>query len=190
MCDLCTPLQWLHTEREGVSNHQPHGCLLKRFRRRSKKTSKLRVTGLCEGNSPVTGEFPAQRASNAENVSIWWRHHEYHRISVKGWKNTSISISMLMNSTKCIRKSPNQLNTDTICDLFKCNVNMCFFYYVHFFKSRMNCNLDILDAPKIKIKCIPAQHTMQWYNIITPDNVKWCYNYVTCQLVELINTTE
>ena len=25
---------------------------------------------------PVTGEFPAQRASNAENVSIWWRHHE------------------------------------------------------------------------------------------------------------------
>ena len=44
-------------------------------RRRSKKTSKLRGTGLCAGNSPVTGEFPAQRASNAENVSIWWRHH-------------------------------------------------------------------------------------------------------------------
>ena len=44
-------------------------------RRRSKKTSKLRFTGLCEGNSLVTGEFPAQRASNAENVSIWWRHH-------------------------------------------------------------------------------------------------------------------
>ena len=35
------------------------------FRRRSKKTSKLRVTGLYSGNSPVTGEFPAQRASNA-----------------------------------------------------------------------------------------------------------------------------
>ena len=40
-----------------------------------RKTSKLRVTGLCEGNSPVTGEFHAQGASNAENVSIWWRHH-------------------------------------------------------------------------------------------------------------------
>ena len=36
-----------------------------------KKTSKLRVTGLCAGNSPVTGEFPAQMASNTENVSIW-----------------------------------------------------------------------------------------------------------------------
>ena len=47
-------------------------------RRRSKKTSKLRVTGLCEGNSPVTGEFPAQMGSNAENVSIWWRHHVHH----------------------------------------------------------------------------------------------------------------
>ena len=43
---------------------------------RSKKTSKLRVTGLYVGNSPVTGEFPAQRASNAENVSIWRRHHD------------------------------------------------------------------------------------------------------------------
>ena len=43
--------------------------------RRSKKTSKLCVTGLCVGNSPVTGEFPTQRASITENVSIWWRHH-------------------------------------------------------------------------------------------------------------------
>ena len=44
--------------------------------RRSKETSKLRVTGLCEGNSPLTDEFLAQMARNAENVSIWWRHHE------------------------------------------------------------------------------------------------------------------
>ena len=52
---------------DGVSNHQPRDCLLNRlFRRRSKKTSKLRVTGLCAGNSPGTGEFPAQMASNAE----------------------------------------------------------------------------------------------------------------------------
>ena len=35
----------------------------------------LSVTGLCVGNSPVTGEFPAQMASKAENASIWWRHH-------------------------------------------------------------------------------------------------------------------
>ena len=39
------------------------------------KISKLRATGLCAGNSPVTGEFTTQMASNAENFSIWWRHH-------------------------------------------------------------------------------------------------------------------
>ena len=55
-------LQWRHDECDGVSKHQPHDCLLNRlFRRRSKKTSKLHVTGLGAGKSPVTGEFPAQR---------------------------------------------------------------------------------------------------------------------------------
>ena len=71
-------LHWRHNGRDSVSHHQPHDCLLNRlFRRRSKKTSKLRVTGLCVGNSTGTGEFPAQMASNAENVSIWWRHHAW-----------------------------------------------------------------------------------------------------------------
>ena len=52
-------LRWRHNGRVGVSNHQPNDCVLKRlFRRRSKKTSKLRVTGLCARNSPGTGEFP------------------------------------------------------------------------------------------------------------------------------------
>ena len=61
-------LQWRHNERDGVSNHHPLDCLLNRLLvRRSKKTSRLRVTGLCAGNSPGT--------SNTENVSIWWRHH-------------------------------------------------------------------------------------------------------------------
>ena len=54
-------------------------------RRWSKKTSKLRVTGLCEGNSPVTGEFFARRASNAKNVSIWWRHHGMLNIIALWW---------------------------------------------------------------------------------------------------------
>ena len=74
-------LQWRHNGHNGISDHQPHDCLFNRlFRRRSKKTSKLRVTGLCVGNSPVTGEFSAQMASNnAENASIWWRHHDTHR---------------------------------------------------------------------------------------------------------------
>ena len=84
-------LLWRHNECDDVSNNQPHDCLLNRsFRCRSKKTSKLRVTGLCAGNSPVTGEFPAQMARNAENISIWWHrhvnyHHEFYELFVVIW---------------------------------------------------------------------------------------------------------
>ena len=47
------PLQWPHNGRDSVSKHRPYDCLLNRlFIRRSKKTSKLRVTGLCARNSP------------------------------------------------------------------------------------------------------------------------------------------
>ena len=87
---LTKTFQWRHNERDGVSNHQCLDCLLKRlFRRKSKKSSKLRGTGLCEGNSSVTGEFPVQRASNTEDVPIWWRHHElnasqFFEVSVYG----------------------------------------------------------------------------------------------------------
>ena len=74
--DTSWSLQWRHNERGGVSNHQPHDCLFNRLiRRRSKKTSKLRIRSLCVGNSPMTGEFPEKRAGNPENISIWWRHH-------------------------------------------------------------------------------------------------------------------
>ena len=111
--NIHTPLRWRHNGHDAVSNHQPHDCLLNRFfGRRTELTSKPRVTGLCVGNSPGTGEFPAQMASNAENVSIWWRHHigsviflhglyllsgktSYRQISRNrdiGWHNNFISL--------------------------------------------------------------------------------------------------
>ena len=78
--------RWRHNGSDGISNHQPHDCLLNRlFRHRSKKTSKLRVTDLCVGNSPGTGEFPAQMASYAENISIIWRLHVSFSINVLLW---------------------------------------------------------------------------------------------------------
>ena len=101
-------LQWRHNKLDGVSNHRLHDCLLNSlFRRRSKKTAKLRVTGLYEGNSPVTGEFTAQRASNAENVSIWWRHHvkdvcHWHCSRFHVWKKTNNSSSILTSSSQSI----------------------------------------------------------------------------------------
>ena len=49
-------LQWRHNERDGVSNHQLHDCLLNRlFRRRSKKTPNSSSMAFVRGNhqSPV-----------------------------------------------------------------------------------------------------------------------------------------
>ena len=98
---------WRHNGSVGVTDHQPHDCLLNRsFWCRSKKTSKLRVTGLYAGNAAMTGEFPAQMASNAENVSIWWRHHVKVALrpafpfSVCFWSNLPIWV-ISQNSHSC-----------------------------------------------------------------------------------------
>ena len=69
-------LQWRYNEHDGVSNHQRLDCLPNRLlKRRSNETSKLRVTGLCEGNLPLTVEFPAQRVTRKmfpfDDVIMW-----------------------------------------------------------------------------------------------------------------------
>ena len=72
---VANSLWWRHNDHDSVSNHQPHECLFNRlFRPRSKKTSKLRVTGLVWGIHRDRW-IPRTKASYAENVSIWWRHH-------------------------------------------------------------------------------------------------------------------
>ena len=73
-------LQWRHNKLGGVSNPRRLECLLNRLFRRRSVTSKIRIAGLCAGNLPVTGEFPARRTSNAEKVSIWWSHHVLSKI--------------------------------------------------------------------------------------------------------------
>ena len=90
-------LQWCHNECGGVSNHwRLDGLLNCLFRRSSTKTSKLHVTGLCEGNPPVTGGFPSQRVSDVENVSIWsCTHHVLPKLvpkhSIKQWGSNSLT---------------------------------------------------------------------------------------------------
>ena len=69
-------LQQSRNEPNDIWNHRRLDCLLNHlFRHRSNETSKNCITGLCKRNSPVTAEFPTQRSSNVENVSIWWCHH-------------------------------------------------------------------------------------------------------------------
>ena len=77
------PLRWRHNGHHCVSNHRSLGCLFYTlFKPTSKKTSRPALLVLCEENSPLTGEFSSQRTSNAENVSIWWRHNDNHYICV------------------------------------------------------------------------------------------------------------
>ena len=75
------------------------------YSRRSKKTWKLRVSGLCVGNSPVTCEFPTQRVSNAENVSIWWCHHEISIMASQITGHSTVYKNLLrlseMKQSKC-----------------------------------------------------------------------------------------
>ena len=68
------PLQRRHNGHHSVSSHQPHDCCLhNRLYRQIKENIKARC------HWPVIGEFPSQIASNAENVSTWWRHHAKDR---------------------------------------------------------------------------------------------------------------
>ena len=94
---MALALRWRHNGRDSVSNHQPHDCLLNRlFRRRSNKTSRLRVTGLCAGNSPETGEFPAQMASYDAliTVSLCW-------LKCIGTEEILISVSYHFSQEPC-----------------------------------------------------------------------------------------
>ena len=101
---IATALRWRHNGHESVSNHQPYHCLLNLlFGCTSKKTWKLRVTGLCVGNSPGTGEFAAQMASNAENVSIWWRHHGIDAIRSESLL-IRYSVESLWKGQECLTK--------------------------------------------------------------------------------------
>ena len=82
-------LQWRHNERDGVSNHQPRDCLLNcLFRHRSKKTSELRVTGLCAVNSPHKGPVTPKMFPFDDVIMIWnlfneWSHtHGQNRVKI------------------------------------------------------------------------------------------------------------
>ena len=80
-------LQWRHNDHDGVSNQQRLDCLLSRlFRRRSKKTSKLRVTGLCEVNLPV-----AMNSSHKKPITL--KMFPFYDVIMRVWQPVDGSIS-------------------------------------------------------------------------------------------------
>ena len=91
-------LRWRHNDGDSVSDHQPHDCLLNcLFGRTSKKTSKLRVTGLCAGNSPWTSEFPHKWPVTRKMflfddviMSTFWQLVPWEQTSMKYQSNKTI----------------------------------------------------------------------------------------------------
>ena len=105
-------LSYSHDEHDGLSNHWHLNCLLNRlFRCRSKKT-KFCVTGLCEGNPPVTGGFPSQKASDAENIYIWWRHHGNYADGAE----PVAGMMLITNLNSCVNNFVMEVTRDCIFD--------------------------------------------------------------------------
>ena len=102
-------LHWRHNDHYGVSNHQPHGCLLSGlFRRRSKKTSKLCVTGLCVGNSPGPVNSPhkgpvTRKMFPFDDVIMGWDNiRKFSNVAngeMNGW---SCNISTTGHTGRCL----------------------------------------------------------------------------------------
>ena len=127
-----------------------------------RKISKLRVTGLCAGNSPVTCEFPAQKASEAENVSIWWRHHATfpsqwcvrNRIACRDWGKEVYRIS------------------HKICTLFGCAFFLLCIHHYHlndFFVFHLSVFLTPL--PLDKMADILADDIFKWIFLNENDRI-------------------
>ena len=145
--DIPFSLWWRHNGCDSVSNHQPRECLLRRLiRRTSKKTSKLRVTGLCAGNSPETGEFPAQMASNAENVSIWWRHHEVYLKAIANHNIKMLSLLINLGNSRKKKLPSTKMLSKISSDIYS---SKCSWYALLFQKSVLHMYLGYShDFPK------------------------------------------
>ena len=108
---------------------------------------------ICAGNSPVTGEFPAQMTSNVENVSIWWRHHEIIAIVLLvQWK--TVVFKILINS------EPQNWSialhfTSKICESQSSNF------------THLHLNFDILTNSAMHITCSSVS------SIVTSSAYRW-----------------
>ena len=141
-----------------------------------KDASKLRFTGLCDGNSPVIGEFPAHRTSNAENVSIWWRHHvlfiltkatQFHMVrSCETFKipDCALEFCIVVKWGKCHRRTPFKcflspnIQTDMHYSYFACT-----WYHsqrtLHDYEYEIYFRRSSCDEP---IRCVGGQQLSQY----------------------------
>ena len=153
--------------------------------RKSKKIAKLRVTGLCVGNSPLTGEFPAQMASNVENVSIWWRHHDGRPHVASGWYPTTWVAGDTLRTIHMlhvwiIKSKPRTWYWGVLshnCILLSLNAISCAGYLLE--------NISNIFNSFSPLRC---SATIQHTDNVTA--VKWKYFVLTLLLAAIVTTTK
>ena len=164
-----TLLQWRHNGQRRLKSHALGGL----FKLTSKKISKPALLALCEGNPPVTGEFPSQRARNAENVSIEWCHHDnmtvfilpyinYHHLSLHVSCKTSGRIKPFHHQFRNVNESLKSCCTKSVWYVVHLTLLTCCFGDLPF--SLSGGVLVILSMPKLvyvflticlTISCVP-----------------------------------
>ena len=152
-------LHWRHNGREFVSNHQPYDCLLNPlFRRRSKKTSKLCITGLCEGNSPRTSEFPAQWIPRSWPSRQLLYHFNCLTLNVRGPSYLGLTRSISWLLMPWLLKSPGHqqpwdwlykicrsfsYSRKYLCDINEDEWHKMYIYVMFPLKNLIYCRLEI-----------------------------------------------
>ena len=114
-------ITWRHNGHDGASNHQPHDCL-PIIQAQIKESIKATCHWPLWGDSPVAGEFPSTKASNAESVSIWWRHHGFCSVLFRcGYVITFAWIPVIFSPftwLRCRDNCPNDIEV-TLVDMGK-----------------------------------------------------------------------
>ena len=91
-----------------VMASQITGCLFDRlFRLTSKKIQKPVLQAFYEGNPPVNGGFPSQRACDTESVSASWRHHGLNcdcGVYIKCIRNFRVTLYVRLLNNICPRE--------------------------------------------------------------------------------------
>ena len=110
----------------------------------------------------MTGEFPAQRASNAENVSIWWRHHihiayQHHRVGLR---------SSLLSSIQLYQ--PNMIwshvSADEVCNTIRNSNNLIYDTLISIFWQIWRGHLNLL-AITLSVQNIVLANSKELTNI-------------------------
>ena len=128
-----------------------------------KKISKLRVTGLCEGNPPVTGGFPSLRDSIAENDSIWW-HHCVLALIVSGSSNpasmygASLGVFCGTISNMCMMLP--MILLILVCSLFVCCHTSLLYVIVGWMQQHISFKMILISMYFILF--FPAMDRLVW----------------------------